>query len=237
MGKSSHKNKKTTIPAPSTDAPVSTLADLKNTVARVQQLQEEQDQLAREAFERENQPAIEQARERHLLAEEFSDVVPLKSAERKVPDLPRLDPTPKQREQDEQRALEASLSDEIDIEQYLDTDDELSYRAQHIGPEVVPRLRRGTWKISAQLDLHGLRRDEARDVLVAFLVDCQRRNNRCVRVIHGKGLGSVNREPVLKGKVRKWLVQRAEVLAFCQAPPNDGGGGALLVLLAGTGKG
>jgi len=237
MGKTSHKNKKPTAAAPSTDTPVSTLADLKKTVAQVQELREEQDRLAREAFERENQPAIEQARERHLIAEEFSDVVPLKTAERKLPELPRLDPTPKQREQDEQRALEASLSDEIDIEQYLDTDDELSYRAQHIGPEVVPRLRRGTWKISAQLDLHGLRRDEARDVLVAFLVDCQRRNNRCVRVIHGKGLGSVNREPVLKGKVRKWLVQRAEVLAFCQAPPNDGGSGALLVLLAGTGKG
>lgn len=237
MGKSSHKNKKPIPVAPSTNAPVATLADLKKTVAQVRQVKEEQDRLAREAFERENKPAIEQARERHLLAEEFSDVVPLRAEDRNMPDLPRLDPTPRQREQDEQRALEASLSDEIDIEQYLDTDDELSYRAPHIGPEVVPRLRRGTWKISAQLDLHGLRRDEARDVLVAFLVDCQRRNNRCVRVIHGKGLGSVNREPVLKGKVRKWLVQRAEVLAFCQAPPNDGGSGALLVLLAGTGKG
>ncbi|MFK7963391.1 MAG: Smr/MutS family protein [Burkholderiaceae bacterium] len=237
MGKSSRKQSKPAGAASGTDATVTTLANLKRTVSEVQRAKQEQDRLAREAFERENRAAIEQARERHLLAEEFSDVMPLKAEDRKMPDLPRLDPTPRQREQDEQRALEASLSDEIDIEQYLDTDDELSYRAPHIGPEVVPRLRRGTWKISAQLDLHGLRRDEARDVLVAFLVDCQRQNNRCVRVIHGKGLGSVNREPVLKGKVRKWLVQRAEVLAFCQAPPNDGGGGALLVLLAGTGKG
>ena len=237
MGKSSRKQSRPAGTVSGPEATVTTLANLKQTVSQVQQAKQEQDRLAREAFERENRAAIEQARERHLLAEEFSDVMPLKAKDRKMPDLPRLDPTPRQREQDEQRALEASLSDEIDIEQYLDTDDELSYRAPHIGPEVVPRLRRGTWKISAQLDLHGLRRDEARDVLVAFLVDCQRQNNRCVRVIHGKGLGSVNREPVLKGKVRKWLVQRAEVLAFCQAPPNDGGGGALLVLLAGTGKG
>ncbi len=98
----------------------------------------------------------------------------------------------------------------------------------------MPRLRRGTWRICAQLDLHGLRRDEARETLVGFLDDCRRHNHRCVRIIHGKGLGSVNREPVLKGKVRKWLVQRSDVLAFCQARPNDGGSGALLVLLAGS---
>jgi len=237
MGKLSRKHRKPAVDEQSGDSAISTLADLKKTVSQIQQAKEEQDRLAREAFERQNARAIEQARERQLLAEEFSDVVPLRVAARQQPDFVRLDPTPRQREQDEQQALEASLSDEIGIEQYLETDDELSYRAPHIGPEVVPRLRRGTWKISAQLDLHGLRRDEARDVLVAFLVDCQRRNNRCVRVIHGKGLGSVNREPVLKGKVRKWLVQRAEVLAFCQAPPNDGGSGALLVLLAGTGRG
>jgi len=54
-----------------------------------------------------------------------------------------------------------------------------------------------------------------------------------VRVIHGKGLGSKNREPVLKTKVRLWLTQREEVLAYCQARPVDGGSGALVVLLRG----
>jgi DNA-nicking Smr family endonuclease len=66
---------------------------------------------------------------------------------------------------------------------------------------------------------------------VAFLTDAIKREIRCVRIVHGKGLGSVNKEPVLKNKVLRWLVQREEVLAFCQARPNDGGSGALIVLL------
>jgi DNA-nicking Smr family endonuclease len=74
-------------------------------------------------------------------------------------------------------------------------------------------------------------RAEARDALAAFLREAVRRARRCVRVVHGKGLGSKNREPVLKGKVKGWLAQREEVLAFCQAPAVQGGSGALLVLL------
>ena len=72
---------------------------------------------------------------------------------------------------------------------------------------------------------------EAREALAGFLTECVRREVRCVRVIHGKGLGSVNREPVLKGKVLRWLTQRDDVIAFCQAGPMDGGSGAVLVLL------
>jgi len=64
-----------------------------------------------------------------------------------------------------------------------------------------------------------------------FLTEAIKREIRCVRIVHGKGLGSVNKEPVLKNKVMRWLVQREEVLAFCQARPNDGGSGALIVLL------
>ncbi|MGZ5780588.1 MAG: Smr/MutS family protein, partial [Burkholderiaceae bacterium] len=82
-----------------------------------------------------------------------------------------------------------------------------------------------------QLDLHGLRTDEARVALAEFLRDAGKRGFRCVRVIHGKGLGSVNKEPVLKNKVRNWLVQKNEVIAFCQAKAADGGAGALVVLL------
>ena len=93
------------------------------------------------------------------------------------------------------------------------------------------RLRRGHWVLDDQIDLHGARRDEARTLLAAFLRDCIKRNMRCVRVVHGKGHGSVGRQPVLKGKVRGWLMQKDEVLAFCQARAADGGSGALLVLL------
>jgi DNA-nicking Smr family endonuclease len=138
---------------------------------------------------------------------------------------------PRQRELDERAVLDASLSDEIGIEQYLETDEALSYRRHGIGPDVVRRLRRGEWAVKGQIDLHGLRADEAREALGAFLNRALRDEWRCVRVIHGKGLGSVGREPVLKARVPRWLVQRQEVLAFCQARPNDGGSGALIVLL------
>ena len=72
---------------------------------------------------------------------------------------------------------------------------------------------------------------QARELLSEFLTLCVRRGLRCVRIVHGKGLRSKNREPVLKQKVGRWLIQRDEILAFCQARPVDGGGGAVIVLL------
>ena len=66
---------------------------------------------------------------------------------------------------------------------------------------------------------------------MSFLNEALKTGRRCVRVVHGKGHRSANREPVLKKKVAAWLRQRDEVLAYCQALPADGGGGALLVLL------
>ncbi len=141
-------------------------------------------------------------------------------------------PEPRQRQRDEQEALAQSLSDEIDLDLILETDDQLAYRRSGVGPMVPRQLRRGNWTVQRQLDLHGHRVDEAREALAAFLNECRLREIRCVRIIHGKGLGSFRRQPVLKGKVMRWLVQRSEVLAFCQARPDDGGAGALLVLLA-----
>ncbi|HRO62154.1 MAG TPA: Smr/MutS family protein, partial [Burkholderiaceae bacterium] len=140
-------------------------------------------------------------------------------------------PLPRQLQLDEQAVLAESLSDDIDIERYLETDASLSWRRSGIAADVVRRLRRGEWVVRAQIDLHGLRVDEARSALAGFLAQAVRDEIRCLRIIHGKGLGSVNREPVLKDKVPRWLVQREEVLAFCQARPNDGGSGAMIVLL------
>jgi len=72
-------------------------------------------------------------------------------------------------------------------------------------------------------------------MLVEFLNLCIRRGLRCIRIIHGKGLRSKNREPVLKQNVANWLIQRNEILAFCQARHVDGGGGAVVVLLKSAG--
>lgn len=184
-----------------------------------------------EAERRQREQANRLAREANLFRDAVADAVPLPPPGRADPNRPPPLSVPRQRQLDERAVLDASLSDEIGIEQYLETDEALSYRRHGIGPDVVRRLRRGEWAVKGQIDLHGLRADEAREALTAFLNRALRDEWRCVRVIHGKGLGSVGREPVLKAKVPRWLVQRQEVLAFCQARPNDGGSGALIVLL------
>ena len=136
-----------------------------------------------------------------------------------------------QQQLDEQRVMVEALSDEFDVESLLDTDAALSFRRPGLGPDVVRKLRRGGWSIQGQVDLHGLRREEARESLSLFIKDAHKTGWRCVRVVHGKGLGSPGKTPVLKGKVQSWLIQKKEVLAFVQARPADGGAGALVVLL------
>ena len=137
-----------------------------------------------------------------------------------------------QHQLDELAVMREALSDEFDVETLLDTDDALSYRRAGIGTDVTRKLRIGGWSIQGQVDLHGLRREEAREALVDFIKDAARMGWRCVRVVHGKGLGSPGKTPVLKAKVQSWLIQKQEVLAFVQARPAHGGAGALVVLLA-----
>jgi DNA-nicking Smr family endonuclease len=173
----------------------------------------------------------ESRREADLFRKAIGEVAPLPPSDKAASAVPRPLPIPRQHLADEQAALQESLSDEFNVDTLLDTDGELSFARNGIGADTVRKLRRGHWLIQAQLDLHGMRRDEAREALAEFLRGATRRGLRCVRVIHGKGLGSVNKEPVLKNKVRAWLVQKDEVIAFCQARGVDGGSGALVVLL------
>jgi DNA-nicking Smr family endonuclease len=158
-------------------------------------------------------------------------VAPLRAPDKAVLQAPQPLPIARQHLADEQAALMESLSDEFTFDTLLDTDENLSFTRPGVGSDVLSKLRRGHWVIQGQLDLHGLRRDQAREALGEFLRQARRRSQRCVRIIHGKGHGSVNKEPVLKQKVRNWLVQKEEVLAFCQARPDEGGAGALVVLL------
>ncbi len=140
-------------------------------------------------------------------------------------------PTTLQYQRDEKAVLKEALSDEFDVSTLLETDEHLSFRRPGIGTDVTHKLRRGDWSIQRQLDLHGMRRDDAREALGHFIRKAHRQGIRCVRVVHGKGLGSPGKAPVLKSRVHSWLVQKNEVLAFVQAKPADGGGGALVVLL------
>jgi len=171
------------------------------------------------------------AEEADLFRRSIGQVAPLPSHDKHHHAAPRPSAEARQHLADEQAALRESISDEFTYDTLLDTDDRLSYARNGIGQDTLRKLRRGHWVIQDELDLHGMRTDQARDALGEFLREVRRRGLRCVRVIHGKGLGSLNREPVLKNKVRNWLIQKDEVLAFCQATPAEGGSGALMVLL------
>lgn len=140
-------------------------------------------------------------------------------------------PIAKQFIRDEKQALKDSLSDEFYPAHELESGEELLYLRTGQSPDVLSKLRRGFWVVQAQIDLHGLISDEAREYVAEFLSSCKKRNIRCVRIVHGKGLGSRNREPVLKHKLRSWLMQKDEVIAYAQAKPEDGGSGAVIVLL------
>lgn len=145
---------------------------------------------------------------------------------------PRPKPLPQQTRADEVRVVADLLSDPIDPVE-IQPGDMLSHARPGVQHAVLRKLRRGQYRIEAELDLHGHTAEEARHELVAFLDRSTRAGLRCVRIIHGKGLRSANTGPVLKTRVAHWLGQRAEVLAYCSARPVDGGTGALYVLLRG----
>jgi DNA-nicking Smr family endonuclease len=169
------------------------------------------------------------------LAHAFADVAPLASGNRARLAKAPTSASPAKRIADEADALAASrrgldaspgaweVGQEIESEQ--------TFRRAGLGADLVSKLRRGHWAVQAELDLHWHTTDQAHAALVLFLAESISHGWRCVRVIHGKGLSSPNREPVLKGKVRRWLTHRNEVLAYCEAPRHSGGSGAVLVLL------
>ena len=138
-------------------------------------------------------------------------------------------PVAKQRIRDERAALAESLGP-VSADDALDTGEALAYLSEGLSRDVLRKLRRGHWVVEDELDLHGMNRHTAAISVTDFLRHCRHRRLGCVRIVHGKGLGSRQREPVLKGLLRKWLV-RQDVLAFSQAPANQGGSGAVLVLL------
>jgi DNA-nicking Smr family endonuclease len=168
-----------------------------------------------------------------LFRDAVRDATPLESSARARSKTESPPPVPVQSLLDGHDALVESLAGALPWDQSIEPGEVPSYLRTGLGRDVLRKLRRGHWVVQEIVDLHGLNRQEARSLLAEFLGGCLKRGLRCVRVIHGKGLRSPGREPVLKGKVQQWLVQRDGVLAFCEAPKNQGGSGALLVLLKG----
>jgi DNA-nicking Smr family endonuclease len=170
-----------------------------------------------------------------LLHEAFADVTPLSPTNRARLAKPKPSTHPAQRLADEADALTASkFGNEPsptawDIGQEQEANQ--TFLRNGLGTDVLTKLRRGQWVVQSEIDLHGMTTTEAHDALGDFLDEARTHGWRCVRVIHGKGLSSPNREPVLKGKVRRWLAHWDDVLAYCEAQRHAGGSGAVLVLL------
>lgn len=152
-----------------------------------------------------------------------------KPAEHVPVQAPKPSTRPRQAELDDLAVL-AEMLDGPDPETF-ESGDTLSYRIPGIQDSVLRRLRRGAYRLESELDLHGYNRDAAKLQVVAFLARCQDRRHRCVRIIHGKGNGSPNSGPVLKRLLDGWLRKRRDVVAFTSARPEDGGTGAIYVLL------
>lgn len=208
-------------------------------LAELRQVKQEIDRQASERLAEEvaRREAEKKARaESDLFARSVGLVRPLKAQQRVHGSGGKPDPIPVQRQLDEQAVLHEALSDEWDVSSLLHTDEHLSFRRPGIGPDVVKKLRQGGWTVQAQLDLHTLRSDEARQALAHFIRESYKLGLRCVRVVHGKGLGSPGKVPVLKHKVHSWLIQKQQVIAYVQATPAQGGAGALVVLLQASGR-
>ena len=138
---------------------------------------------------------------------------------------------PRTQAEDDAAVLREAMSDAFEVDHLLDDDPTLSFTRAGVGADVVRKLRTGVWPVQDELDLHGMRRDTARDAVGSFLASAGRRKLRCVCIIHGKGLGSAGGEPVLRSMVHSWLEQKEDVIAFCAANVDGRSHGALIVLL------
>jgi len=174
---------------------------------------------------------VSDADDREALRRALAGVKPLARHRRQAPVRPAPAPVASQTRRDERAALAESLAGPVSEDDALESGVELAYLRAGLSRQALRRLRRGHWVVQDDLDLHGMNRHEAAEAVARFVRESAARGLACVRIVHGKGLGSRNREPVLKGKLRAWLTPRDEVLAYCQAPPAWGGSGALLVLL------
>lgn len=215
------------------------LSDLKRlrAIAQVAREAEQAKELARSklATSKKTEPIGED--DLRLFARATQLVEPLKSARLRVahpplssrPDIDRLT---------QKRARATGETIKVNTPQVsdgytpiADTDQDITWSAQGVGPDTLRKLKRAWWPIGSQIDLHGLTRDQARQALLDFIEASRLHATRCALIIHGQGFGSQNSEGVLRSQVAQWLTQLDSIAAFATAPPTHGGRGALLVLI------
>ena len=165
-----------------------------------------------------------------LFRKAVSGTKPLRTKNRAAEQSSKPKPKARFSRADESAAMRESLEADIgDIERH--SGDSLHFHRPYVGRRTMRKLARGRFSVQAEIDLHGMTTGEAKPRLADFIENCAHDGKLCVRVVHGKGLGSGHRGPVLKHKVNRWLRQWDTVLAFVSTRQVDGGTGALYVLL------
>ena len=175
--------------------------------------------------------AASEADDASLFRAEMRDVSPARAPNRAEPWRAPPPPLPLKRREDERAVLAELAHLALDGEGDVELEDDSAYLRPGLPREILRKLRRTHWVIQDALDLHGLGAEEAKRATAEFVADCVRRGLRCVRIVHGKGLRSAGREPVLKRHIRKLLTRKSEVLAFVEPRAVEGGSGAVVVLL------
>lgn len=160
----------------------------------------------------------------------ISDAKPLRSPDRAESSRHKPKPRARFSRADEQKVLRESLEIDVDAMESRNADN-LRFHRPGVGRRTMRQLARGKFAVQDEIDLHGMTVAEAKPRLADFIENSARNGRLCVRVVHGKGLGSGHRGPVLKNKVNHWLRQWDSVLAFVSARQVDGGTGAIYVLL------
>ena len=175
--------------------------------------------------------AASEADDASLFRAEMRDVSPARAPNRVAPWRAAPPPLPLKRREDERAVLAELAHLALDGEGDVELEDDSAYLRPGLPREILRKLRRTHWVIQDALDLHGLGAEEAKRATAEFVADSVRRGLRCVRIVHGKGLRSAGREPVLKRHIRKLLTRKSEVLAFVEPRAVEGGSGAVVVLL------
>ena len=164
---------------------------------------------------------------------EMEGVRPVRPVNRAALDKPKPKPIPAKQAEDDRHVMQELLTDQGGWDDFNEMGDAETFLRPGLPRDILRKLKRGEWTVQDELDLHGVTSDAARDLMAAFLIRARRTGIRCVKIIHGKGLRSPPGAPILRGKVRKSLTFRDDVLAYCDAKPADGGSGAVIVLLKG----
>ncbi len=184
------------------------------------------------------QKRLEEDDDGRLFAEAVAGAKPLEGHSNRLPPAPKPGiRIAKSVERQETEEVMEALRDLVDGQSAFSihhTDEAIEGAVEGLDAGIVSRLRAGEYSVQDHLDLHGLTRDQARETVELFIRRARLQGKRCVLIIHGRGLGSANRMPVLKNALVAWFTRRAmrkNILAFTTARNCDGGAGAVYVLL------